>query len=309
MAYADFKSYIADKFSDYLLRQVSLFVDEYHDGMGFHGVNVLAINRQQVADLFKAYCFDREFKKLVDSGQFVFVDRHLVLKDEKYVSHDQTGNITLSEYALSHMEECRSYLFYDAALGSSELSDLMARAEKKNATALKAREAEDKRREKDKGLLSDEEYSALRPVSLEELLSGHDELGTITLKTSRLELSAVEAYLLYKQRQAIEVSFRTLDTELDGDSSYMQDKDTFDGWLFLNHLSLMLANDTIEHLKRKGLNSTYSFEDVRSYLRQIHATSINGNWIPNVRRSKIGRLCDKLCFDAAVITLPIGHST
>jgi DNA-binding Xre family transcriptional regulator len=58
------------------------------------------------ADLFKAYCFDREFKKLVDSGRFVFADRHLVLKEEKYVLHDQTGNITLSEYALSHMDEC-----------------------------------------------------------------------------------------------------------------------------------------------------------------------------------------------------------
>ena len=29
------------------------------------------------ADLFKAYCFDREFKKLIDSGQFIFADRHL----------------------------------------------------------------------------------------------------------------------------------------------------------------------------------------------------------------------------------------
>jgi Transposase len=206
-------------------------------------------------------------------------------------------------------DECRTYLFYDAALGSSELADLMARAEKKNATAFKAKEAEDKRRENDKGVLSDDEYALLKPVSLEELMAGHDELGTITLKTSRLGLGAVEAYLLYKQRQAIEVSFRTLDTELDGDSSYMQDKDSFEGWLFLNHLSLMLANDTIEHLKRKGLNSSYSFEDVRSYFRQIHATSINGNWIPNVRRSKIGKLCDKLGFDASVITLPIEHST
>ena len=58
------------------------------------------------ADLFKAYCFDREFKKLIDSGQFVFVDRHLVLNNEKYVGRDQTGNSTLSEYALSHMDEC-----------------------------------------------------------------------------------------------------------------------------------------------------------------------------------------------------------
>ena len=58
------------------------------------------------ADLFKAYCFDREFKKLIDSGQFIFADRHLVLNNEKYIARDQSGNATLSEYALSHMDEC-----------------------------------------------------------------------------------------------------------------------------------------------------------------------------------------------------------
>lgn len=58
------------------------------------------------ADLFKAYCFDREFKKLIDSGQFVFTDRHLVLNNEKYIARNQAGNATLSEYALTHMDEC-----------------------------------------------------------------------------------------------------------------------------------------------------------------------------------------------------------
>jgi hypothetical protein len=58
------------------------------------------------ADLFKAYCFDREFKKLIDSGKFIFADRHLVLNIEKYIARDQSGNATLSEYALSHMDEC-----------------------------------------------------------------------------------------------------------------------------------------------------------------------------------------------------------
>lgn len=58
------------------------------------------------ADLFKAYCFDREFKKLIDSGQFIFADRHLILNNEKYIARDQSGNTTLSEYALSHMDEC-----------------------------------------------------------------------------------------------------------------------------------------------------------------------------------------------------------
>lgn len=58
------------------------------------------------ADLLKAYCFDREFKKLIDTGSFVFVDRHLILNDERYIMRNQDGDAVLSEYALSHMDEC-----------------------------------------------------------------------------------------------------------------------------------------------------------------------------------------------------------
>ena len=45
MAYTDFKTYIQDKFADYLLKQVSAFVNEYHDGIGFHTLNVLSGDR------------------------------------------------------------------------------------------------------------------------------------------------------------------------------------------------------------------------------------------------------------------------
>ena len=83
------------------------------DGQYVHGYSFEAgaLDKNQTftipyADLFKAYCFDREFRKLVDSGRFIFADRHLVLKDAKYVSYDQAGNVTLSEYALTHMDEC-----------------------------------------------------------------------------------------------------------------------------------------------------------------------------------------------------------
>ncbi len=61
-------------------------------------------NPQEV-DLFKAY-FEREFKKLIDSGQFAFVDRHLILNGERYVICDQAGNAMLSEYARYHADEC-----------------------------------------------------------------------------------------------------------------------------------------------------------------------------------------------------------
>lgn len=85
------------------------FVDgQYARGYSFEAG---ALDKNQTftipyADLFKAYCFGREFKKLIDSGQFVFTDRHLVLNNEKYIARNQAGNATLSEYALTHMDEC-----------------------------------------------------------------------------------------------------------------------------------------------------------------------------------------------------------
>jgi predicted metal-dependent hydrolase/DNA-binding Xre family transcriptional regulator len=85
------------------------FVDgHYVQGYSFEP-DVLEKNQTftiSYADLFKAYCFDRDFKKFIDTGSFAFVDRHLVLNDERYVVRDQAGNAALSEYALSHMDEC-----------------------------------------------------------------------------------------------------------------------------------------------------------------------------------------------------------
>ena len=80
--------------------------------------------------MFKAYCFEREFKKLIDSGQFAFVDRHLILNDERYVIRDQAGNAMLSEYARSHVDECgvvftKGYCYQSKYKGSGYYSQFM----------------------------------------------------------------------------------------------------------------------------------------------------------------------------------------
>ncbi len=51
MAYADFKSYIQVKHSEYLQEKVSDFVNKYHDGQGFHTLNVISICDQKVDNL------------------------------------------------------------------------------------------------------------------------------------------------------------------------------------------------------------------------------------------------------------------
>jgi predicted metal-dependent hydrolase/DNA-binding Xre family transcriptional regulator len=85
----------------------------YVDGRYVHGYsfNANGLSEDQTftisySDLFKAYCFNRDFRNLIDSGNFIFIDGHLVLNDEQYVSHDNLGTPVLTEYALSHMDEC-----------------------------------------------------------------------------------------------------------------------------------------------------------------------------------------------------------
>lgn len=57
------------------------------------------------ADLFKAYCLNKDFRKAIDTGKFVYVEGHVCLDDEKYIIHSD-GRVKFTQYALSHMDEC-----------------------------------------------------------------------------------------------------------------------------------------------------------------------------------------------------------
>lgn len=57
------------------------------------------------SDLFKAYCFNKEFRKALDTGRFVYIEGHVCLNDERYVIHSN-GKLMLTKYALAHMDEC-----------------------------------------------------------------------------------------------------------------------------------------------------------------------------------------------------------
>ena len=57
------------------------------------------------ADLFKAYCLNKDFRKAIDTGRFVYIEGHVCLDDEKYIIHSD-GRVKLTQYALSYMDEC-----------------------------------------------------------------------------------------------------------------------------------------------------------------------------------------------------------
>lgn len=49
--YADFKGYIQDKYCDLLTGAIQTFVNKHHDGIGFHGINVLSIADLKVENI------------------------------------------------------------------------------------------------------------------------------------------------------------------------------------------------------------------------------------------------------------------
>ena len=56
-------------------------------------------------DLFKAYCLNKDFRKAIDTGRFVYIEGHVCLDNEKYIVRSD-GQIKLTQYALSHIDEC-----------------------------------------------------------------------------------------------------------------------------------------------------------------------------------------------------------
>lgn len=72
-------------------------------------VSSLGKNQTYTVDEFEAvleYLNNENFRKLIDTGFFVYVDGHYCVDDRKYISYDHYGRRHLSEYAKYHMDEC-----------------------------------------------------------------------------------------------------------------------------------------------------------------------------------------------------------
>lgn len=57
-------------------------------------------------DVFYEYSTNDDFRKLLDSGRFKYVDGYVVINDEKYITTGEDGAATLSEYAWENLDEC-----------------------------------------------------------------------------------------------------------------------------------------------------------------------------------------------------------
>lgn len=57
-------------------------------------------------DVFYEYSNNRDFRKLLDSGKFKYVEGYVIINDDKYIQKDGNGKPSLTEYAWDNLAEC-----------------------------------------------------------------------------------------------------------------------------------------------------------------------------------------------------------
>lgn len=104
------------------------------------------------------------------------------------------------------------------------------------------------------------------------------EFGSFSV-ISNIGADAHTTFLGYKSRVGVEVLFDGVKNILGNDYTYMQDDDALEGWMFINHLALLVHHKIYALLKDNMLISKYSVRDFIEYLAGVRKVKINNDWI------------------------------
>lgn len=144
---------------------------------------------------------------------------------------------------------------------------------------------------------------------LEKLLS----FGTLTLAynldgsesnsgetENQTPIAVEQLYVLYKQRNEIEIMFDSYKNFLKSDVMYMQDRHVCEGWLFANFIAMIAYYKLYDRLRNANLLKKESPKDIIELAKAVYQMKIQGEWqcseIPKRTREifkKIGIDCLK----------------
>jgi transposase len=121
--------------------------------------------------------------------------------------------------------------------------------------------------------------------------------GTIALLATAEQTDSQQVYQNYKSRMFIETMFDGLKNVLEADRTYMQNSDTLQGWMFINHICLQWYQEMYVELKEHGLINKISVNDYIQTLNSIKKVSINGSWQLAEFTKNTNRIIKKLGID------------
>ena len=81
---------------------------------------------------------------------------------------------------------------------------------------------------------------------------------------------------------------------MDADHTYMQDSQTLEGWMFVNHLVLQWYQHLYIELKEKQLINKISVNDYIQLLTDVKKIKINDKWYLNEFTQQTQKMIHKL---------------
>lgn len=120
-----------------------------------------------------------------------------------------------------------------------------------------------------------------------------NQFGTFAVITN-LDETEETVYQYYKSRVGVEVLFDGVKNILDNDTTYMQDNDALEGWMFVNHLALQVHHRIYDLLKTHNMLQKKSIRDFIEYLSDVRIIKVNDQWIMEPMIKEQSTLLQKL---------------
>jgi transposase len=153
----------------------------------------------------------------------------------------------------------------------------------------------------DNNLMSREEADYLSRItthpekySLQDFMGKRGRFGTIALLTNKTGSSSQDIYEDYKVRNQVETMIDAMKNILMADTSYMQNEDAFNGWMFINFIALQFYYRIYILLKENKLISKYSPKDLLMLLEYVRKARINDEWVTCEINANTKKLIEKL---------------
>lgn len=118
--------------------------------------------------------------------------------------------------------------------------------------------------------------------------------GTLPIVTNLTEIEEEKIYEKYKSRMQIESVFDVYKNLLDADRSYMQSDESFEAWVFINHIALLMYYRILNLLKKHELINSTSPQELLLKLAHVNKVKINEKWVTAEINSKSAALFKKL---------------
>lgn len=130
-------------------------------------------------------------------------------------------------------------------------------------------------------------------LTKEEVEEKKKKMGDMIL-VSNMDTGPEEVYLIYKRRDSVEKRFRTFKSVLEADSPHLQDTMAAFGHVFVTFLSMYMIANLEERIRKAGLLSKMSAEDVLMEYSKAYAVELESGTVDYEVPNKLEELDAKL---------------